>query len=110
MSRLAVDGYRVSVSAWLAQPTPVIPTLGEAACGHGPFRSLARLGGEGCRVGNVDAPWMLGVRAPDRSRAILVVTLDGELAVAVRDVVPRGMAVIRDARSEEAGEIAAACL
>jgi hypothetical protein len=31
---------------------------------------------------------MLGVRAPDRSRAILVVTVDGELAVAVRDVVP----------------------
>jgi hypothetical protein len=61
-------------------------------------------------VGIIDAPWMLGVRAPDRSRAILVVTTDGELAVAVRDAVPRGMAVIRDARPDDAGEIAAACL
>ncbi|MGD0193616.1 MAG: hypothetical protein ABSC35_02000 [Candidatus Dormibacteria bacterium] len=61
-------------------------------------------------MGIIDAPWMLGVRAPDRSRAIVVVTTDGELAVAVRDAVPRGMAVIRDARSDDAGEIAAACL
>ena len=61
-------------------------------------------------MGIVDAPWMLGVRAPDRSRAILVVTVDGELAVAVRDAVPRGMAVIRDARADDAAEIAAACL
>jgi hypothetical protein len=53
---------------------------------------------------------MLGVRAPDRSRAILVITVDGELAVAVRDAVPRGMAVVRDARPDDAGEIAAACL
>jgi len=53
---------------------------------------------------------LLGVRAPDRSRAVLVVTVDGELAVAVRDVVPRGMAVVRDARPEDAGDIAAACL
>jgi hypothetical protein len=53
---------------------------------------------------------MLGVRAPDRSRAILVITDDGELAVAVRDAVPRGMAVVRDARADDAAEIAAACL
>jgi hypothetical protein len=57
-----------------------------------------------------DAPWMLGVRAPDRGRAIVVVTGDGELAVAVRDAVPRGMAVVRDARPDDAVEIAAACL
>lgn len=61
-------------------------------------------------MGVTDAPWTLGVRAPDRSRAILVVTVDGELAVAVRDVVPRGMAVVRDARAEDAGDIAIACL
>ncbi|MFI5285658.1 MAG: hypothetical protein ACHQ4F_05005 [Candidatus Dormibacteria bacterium] len=54
--------------------------------------------------------WMLGVRVPDRSRAILVVTADGELAVAVRDAVSRGMAVVRDARPDDAGEIAASCL
>jgi len=61
-------------------------------------------------VGGTGAQWMLGVRAPDRSRAILVVTVDGELAVAVRDAVPRGMAVVRDARSDDAAEIADACL
>jgi hypothetical protein len=61
-------------------------------------------------VGIIDAPWMLGVRAPDRSRAILVVTVDGELAVAVRAAVPRGMAVVRDARFDDAADIAAACL
>jgi hypothetical protein len=61
-------------------------------------------------VGIIDAPWMLGVRAPDRSRAILVVSPDGELAVAVRDAVPSRMAVVRDARPDDAGEIAAACL
>lgn len=61
-------------------------------------------------MGVSDAPWMLGVRAPDRSRAIVVVTGDGELAVAVRDAVPRGMAVVRDARPDDAVEIAAACL
>lgn len=61
-------------------------------------------------MGIVDAPWMLGVHAPDRSRAILVVTVDGELAVAVRDAVPRGMAVVRDARPDDAAEIAEACL
>lgn len=61
-------------------------------------------------VGVTDAPWMLGVRAPDRSRSILVVTDDGELAVAVRDTAPRGLALIRDARPDDAAEIAAACL
>jgi hypothetical protein len=111
MSGGAADGYRVSVSAASARPpTPATPTLTEAARGHGPFRSLARLGVEGCIVGVTDARWMLGVRAPDRSRAILVVTVDGELAVAVRDTVPSRMAVVRDARWDDAAEIAAACL
>ena len=105
-----VDGYGVSVSAWQARRTPVTSTLAEAAHGHGPFRSLAGQGGEGYLVGVTGASWMLGVRAPDRSRAILAVTVDGELAVAVRDAVPRGMAVVRDARSDDAAESAAACL
>jgi hypothetical protein len=61
-------------------------------------------------MGVSNAPWLLGVRAPDRSRAILVVTTDGELAVSVRDAVPRGMAVVRDARPDDADAIAAACL
>src|SRR3984893_2754277 len=106
----AAEGYARCGPSWRARRTPVIPTLAEAARGHGPFRSLTRRGREGRLVGVTDAPWMLGVRAPDRSRAILVVTVDGELAVAVRDVVPHGMAVVRDARADDAGDIAAACL
>ena len=61
-------------------------------------------------MGIVDAPWLLGVRAPDRGRAILVITVDGELAVAVRDAVPGGTAVVRDGRSDDGDAIAAACL
>ncbi|MFZ0127966.1 MAG: hypothetical protein WAL77_00920 [Candidatus Dormiibacterota bacterium] len=67
-------------------------------------------GREGRVVVVTNAQCMLGVRVPDRSRAILVVTVDGELAVAVRDAVSPGMAVVRDARSEDAGAIAASCL
>jgi hypothetical protein len=110
MSGSALDGYTVSVSALPARPTPVTPTLAETARGHGPFGSLAMRGVEGRVVGVTDAQSMLGVRVPDRSRAILVVTVDGELAVAVRDAVSRGMAVVRDARSDDAGAIAASCL
>lgn len=98
------------MSALPAHPTPVTTTLGVADRGHGPFRSLVRPGWEGFRVGVVDAPWMLGVRAPDRGRAILVITVDGELAVAMRDAVPGGMAVVRDGRSDDGDAIAAACL
>ena len=61
-------------------------------------------------MGDVGAPWMLGVRVPDRSRAILVVTADGEFAVAVRDPVPRGMAVSATHATRDAADIAAACL
>jgi hypothetical protein len=61
-------------------------------------------------VGVTSASWLPGVRAPDRGRAILVVTVDGELAVAIRDVVPGGIAVIRDARVDDADDICAACL
>ena len=110
MSGSAPDGYTVSVSACPARPTHVTPTLAEAARGYGPFRSLEMRGWEGRVVGVTNAQCMLGVRVPDRSRAILVVTVDGELAVAVRDAVSPGMAVVRDARSEDAGAIAASCL
>jgi hypothetical protein len=57
-----------------------------------------------------DARWMLGVLAPDRCRSIVVITADGELAVAIRDTVPPRVAVIRDARPNDAAEAAAACL
>jgi hypothetical protein len=57
-----------------------------------------------------DSGWSLGVLSPDRGRSIVVITPDGELAVAVRDSVPRGIALIRDARPEDADEIAGACL
>ena len=85
-----------------------------AACGHGHLRSLAGPAGEGCAVGVAgrgdDARSMLGVLAPDRCRSIVVITADGELAVAVRDAVPSGVALIRDARPDDAAEVAAACL
>jgi hypothetical protein len=74
----------------------------EASRGHGHFRRLAGLGEEGWFV--------LGVFAPDRVRSIVVITTDGELAVAVRDIVPSGIAVVRDARPDDAAEVAAACL
>ena len=110
MSGADIDGGWVSVSALPAPCAPVTSTLAVAARGHGLLRSLASLGREGCFVGEDDAPLTLGVRAPDRSRAILVVTVDGELAVAVRERVPRGMAVVRDAREADADDIATACL
>ena len=43
-------------------------------------------------------------------RSIVVITTDGELAVAVRETVPAGIAVVRDARPDDAAEVAAACL
>jgi hypothetical protein len=57
-----------------------------------------------------ESGWSLGVLSPDRGRGIVVITPDGELAVAVRDSVPGGIALIRDARPEDAEEIARACL
>ena len=88
-----------------------------AARGHGPssVRSLGRAG-RGASSGKVgrgdNAPMdARRFRAPDRSRAIVVITADGELAVAVRDTVPSGIAVVRDARPDDAAEVAAAaCL
>jgi hypothetical protein len=56
------------------------------------------------------AQWPLGVLAPERCRSIVVITPDGELAVAARDTVPPEVAVVRDARPDDAAEIAAACL
>jgi hypothetical protein len=100
----------MSGSIWFTDRTVATSTLSEAARELGPFRSLARIGGEGCVVEITDGSHMLGVRSPDRSRAILVVTEDGELAVALRDAVPSGMAVVRDARCDDAADIAAACL
>ena len=65
-------------------------------------------------MGSIDgghhARWTLGVLSPDRCRGIVVITPDGELAVALRDRVPREFAVVRDARPEDAAAVAAACL
>jgi hypothetical protein len=78
--------------------------------GHGHFRRLAGMGEEGCRVESDDPRLLLGVFAPDRVRGVVVITTDGELAVAVRETVPAGIAVVRDARPDDAAEVAAACL
>ena len=61
-------------------------------------------------MGISDDRSMLGVLAPDRARSLVVVSDDGELAVAVRDTVPRAIAVVRDARPGDAAGIVAACL
>jgi hypothetical protein len=88
--------------------------IDEVARGHGHLCSLAGMGEEGCLVGSDDAQVgarsTLGVLARDRVRTIVVVTADGELAVAIRDAVPPGAAVVRDARDADAAAIAAACL
>src|SRR5579863_5086301 len=101
----------VSVSAL---PTPCTHTgasmIDEASRGHGHIRRLAGLGEEGCCVESDDPRLLLGVFAPDRVRGIVVITTDGELAVAVREIVPDGLAVVRDARPDDAEEVAAACL
>ena len=110
MSAGLADPEAVSVSAWATPETPALPTIHNADRGHGPFRPPAPLGEEGCFVGASDDRSMLGVLAPDHSRSVVVVTDDGELAVAVRDTVPPAIALVRDARPGDAGDIAAACL
>jgi hypothetical protein len=52
----------------------------------------------------------LGALAPDDDRTILVVSKDGELAVALRDKIDRAYAVVRDVRPAEAADGIAACL
>jgi hypothetical protein len=109
-ARLA-EGCGVSVSAFLTPSTrPAASMIEEASRGHGHFRRLAGLGEEGCFVESDDPRLLLGVFAPDRVRSIVVITTDGELAVAVREAVPAGIAVVRDARPDDAAEAAAACL
>jgi hypothetical protein len=101
----------VSVSALLIPVTRSAPSMiDEAARGHGHIRTFAGPGEEGYPVESDDRRLMLGVFAPDRIRSIVVVTDDGELAVAVREAVPQGIAVVRDARPDDASEVAAACL
>ena len=111
MSPAGDERCAVSVSALLIPGTRIAPSMiDEAARGHGHFRSLAGPGEEGYHVESDDRRLLLGVFAPDRVRSIVVVTDDGELAVAVREAVPQGIAVVRDARPDDASEVAAACL
>lgn len=115
-----VDGGGVSVSAFPIPRPATLATISApsmidtAARGHGHLNVHAGPAGEGCFVGKTgrddDARWMLGVLVPDRGRSIVVITADGELAVAIRDTVPAGIAVIRDARPNDAAHVAAACL
>jgi len=98
------------VSVWAALDAPCPPTIHEADRGHGPSRPSASIGAEGLHVGETVNTSMLGVLAPDRIRSVVVVSDDGELAVAVREVVPPEIAVVRDARPDDAAAIAAACL
>ena len=52
----------------------------------------------------------LGVLAPDSARTILVISEDGELAVAIHDRVDRAYALVKDVRPAEALEGMATCL
>ena len=47
---------------------------------------------------------------PDTLRTLVVVGDDGEVAVALRDVLPRSMVIVLDARPGEAAAAAAVCL
>ena len=51
----------------------------------------------------------LGVLTPDSARTILVITGDGDLAVALREKVDRIYALVRDVRPHEASDGIAAC-
>jgi hypothetical protein len=111
VSAPVAEGCGVSVYAFPTPSTrPAASMIEEASRGHGHFRRLAGLGEEGCFVESDDPRLLLGVFAPDRVRGIVVITTDGELAVAVRETVPAGIAVVRDARPDDAAEAAAACL
>jgi hypothetical protein len=66
---------------------------------------------EGGRVGGEPAEWLLiGALQPGTARSILVVSDDGELAVALRERIAPRDALIRDVRRAEAALGVAACL
>ncbi|TMB91262.1 MAG: hypothetical protein E6J45_06575 [Chloroflexi bacterium] len=50
-----------------------------------------------------------GTLLPDTMRSIVVVSRDGELAVALRDAVDAALTLVRDVRPDEAGAAVAAC-
>ncbi|MBV8444465.1 MAG: hypothetical protein JOZ92_00960 [Candidatus Dormibacteraeota bacterium] len=52
----------------------------------------------------------LGVLVRDRLRSLVAVSAGGELAVALRELLPREFVVVRDARPDEVGAVYAACL
>lgn len=56
------------------------------------------------------SPRGLGVLSRDSARTILVISANGELAVALRERVDRVFAMIKDVRPEEAAQAYAACL
>ena len=102
---------RVRVRAPEPRTHPGPSMIHEASRGHGHFRRLAGLGEEGCCVGSPTIALDARRSSPRTGcRSVVVVTDDGELAVAVRDTVPPGIALVRDARPDDAAEIAAACL
>ena len=55
------------------------------------------------------AGWAPGALLPDTRRSIVVVSRNGELAVALRDSVDVSMAMVRDVRPDEVQNAIAAC-
>ena len=60
-------------------------------------------------MSSVGAQGGLGVFVRDWTRSVVVLSEDGELAVALRDCVDPARALIRDARPAECGRVLAAC-
>lgn len=56
-----------------------------------------------------DGGGLLGVLVPERSRSVVVIADDGELAVALRGCVAREYALVRDVRPDEALAAMSAC-
>jgi hypothetical protein len=61
-------------------------------------------------MSDADGTEALGVMTPDSDRTVLVISDDGELAVALRDRIDRAYAVVKDVRLEEAMKAFEACI
>jgi hypothetical protein len=57
-----------------------------------------------------DSTGALGILTPDSARTVLVISEDGELAVALRDRIDRAYALVKDVRAEESLSAFDACI
>ena len=57
-----------------------------------------------------DGTGALGILTPDSARTVLVISEDGELAVALRDRIDRAYALVKDVRADESLTAFGACI